>query len=268
MNFFRLLACLFTAPLCVLAQPADVARLEASPRHHEWVDVKRGDRVIHTFVAYPEKNDKTTAIILIHENRGLTDWVRATADRLAGAGYLVLAPDLLSGAAPGGGRTKDFASGDAAREVIGKLKAAEVVADLDVVADYAQTIPAASGRLFVGGFCWGGGRTWDFAATRKDLAAAFVFYGTPSDEALAQVAKIPCAVHGFYGENDARVNATLEKTGAAMQAAGKTFEPVIYDGAGHAFMRLGEDGTPTPANKVAMETAWRRWLKLLKEASK
>jgi carboxymethylenebutenolidase len=263
MNAIRLFGFLFAAPMCAFAQPADVARLEASPRHHEWVEVKRGDRVIHTFVAYPEKSGKTAAVILVHENRGLTDWVRATADKLAGEGYLVLAPDFLSGAGPGGGRTKDFASGDAAREGIGKLKAADVAADLNAVADYAKSVPAASGTLFVGGFCWGGGRTWDFAVARGDLAGAFVFYGTPSDEALGQVEKIPCAVHGFYGGNDARVNATLEKTSAAMKAAGKTFEPVIYDGAGHAFMRLGEDATPTPANKAAMEKAWERWLKLL-----
>lgn len=254
---------LFAAPLCAFAQPADVARLEASPRHHEWVEVKRGEHVVHTFVAYPEKSGKTAAVILIHENRGLTDWVRATADKLAGEGYVVLAPDLLSGTGPNGGRTKDFASGDAAREGIGKLKVVDVTADLGAVADYAKTIPAANGTLFVGGFCWGGARTWDFAAARGDLAGAFVFYGTASDDALANAQKVPCAVYGFYGGNDARVNATLEKSAAAMKAAGKTFEPVIYDGAGHAFMRLGQDASPTPANKAAMEQAWARLLKLL-----
>ncbi|MGC4073564.1 MAG: dienelactone hydrolase family protein [Nibricoccus sp.] len=264
MNFCRLLAiALFAAPVCAFAQPADLARLEASPRHHEWVEVKRGEHVVHTFVAYPEKSGKTAAVILIHENRGLTDWVRATADKLAGEGYLVLAPDLLSGTGPNGGRTKDFASGDAAREAIGKLKAPDVVADLGAVADYAKTIPSASGTLFVGGFCWGGGRTWDFAAARADLLGAFVFYGTPGDGTLENAKKIPCAVYGFYGGNDARVNSTLEKSGAALKAAGKTFEPVIYDGAGHAFMRLGEEATPTPANKKAMEEAWVRLLKLL-----
>jgi carboxymethylenebutenolidase len=267
MMLSRLLALvLFAAPLGAFAQSADIARLEASPRHHEWAEVKRGDRAIHTFVAYPEKSGKTAAVILIHENRGLTDWVRATADKLASEGYLVLAPDMLSGAGPDGGRTKDFPSGDAAREAIGTLKAADVVADLDAVADYAKSIPSANGTLFVGGFCWGGSKTWDFAAARGDLAGAYVFYGTPSDATLAQAGKIPCAVHGFYGGNDARVNATLEKTAAALKAAGKTFEPVIYDGAGHAFMRLGEDATPTATNKAAMEQAWERWLKLLAAA--
>jgi carboxymethylenebutenolidase len=264
MASFRLLALVLSAaPVCAFAQNADVARLDASPRHHEWVEVKRGEHVVHTFVAYPEKSGKTAAVILIHENRGLTDWVRATADKLAGEGYLVLAPDLLSGSGPNGGRTKDFASGDAAREGIGRLKTPDVVADLGAVADYAKTIPAASGTLFVGGFCWGGSKTWDFSVARGDLAGAFVFYGTASDEALAKAGKIPCAVYGFYGGNDARVNATLEKSGAAMKAAGKTFEPVLYDGAGHAFMRLGEDEKPTPANKKAMEEAWARMLSLL-----
>lgn len=256
------------ASLHAFAQSPELARLEASPRHHEWVEVKRGERAIHTFVAFPEKSGKTAAVILIHENRGLTDWVRATADKLAGEGYLVLAPDLLSGAAPGGGRTKDFASSDAAREAIGKLKAPDVTADLHAVADYAKTIPAANGTLFVSGFCWGGTRVWDFAVSRADLSGAFVFYGTATDDALAKAEKIPCGVYGFFGGNDARVNATLEKTSAALKAAGKIFEPVIYDGAGHAFMRLGEEGTPTPANKAGMEKAWERWLALLGEAGR
>jgi carboxymethylenebutenolidase len=256
---------LFAAPLSAFAQSPELARLDASPRHHEWMEIKRGDRVVHTFVAYPEKSQKTAAVILIHENRGLTDWVRATADKLAGEGYLVLAPDFLSGAGPDGGRTKDFASSDAAREAIGKLKSADVTADLHAVADYARTIPSASGSLFVGGFCWGGGRVWDFAVSGADLSGAFVFYGTASDDALAKADKISCGVYGFFGRNDARVNATLEKTSAAMKAAGRTFEPVIYEGAGHAFMRLGEDGTPTPANKAGMAEAWERWLKLLAE---
>lgn len=260
-RLFTLIA--FAAPLCAFAQPASLARLEASPRHHEWVEVKRGDRVIHTFVAFPQATGKTGAIILIHENRGLTDWVRATADKLAEAGYLVLAPDMLSGAGPDGGRTKDFASSDAAREAIGKLKTPDVVADLGAVADYAKAIPASNGRLVVGGFCWGGTQTWQFALKRADLVEAYVFYGTaPGDEATP-FAAIPCAVRGFYGGSDARVNSTLDKTSAAMTAAGKTFDPVIYDGAGHAFMRLGEDAEPTPANKAAMEQAWKRWLELL-----
>ena len=90
-------------------------RLEKSPRHHEWVKVPQGDRTVHAFLVFPEVKDKVTAVVVIHENRGLTDWVRGVADQLAEAGYIAIAPDLLSGAGPNGGKTSDFPSQDAAR---------------------------------------------------------------------------------------------------------------------------------------------------------
>jgi carboxymethylenebutenolidase len=196
----------------------------------------------------------------------LNDWAQAVADRLAEAGYIAIAPDLLSGMAPGGGRTKDFASPSAATEAIGKLVPADVVANLGAVADYAATIPSANGKLAVVGFCWGGGQTWRFALARSNVVLACPFYGTaPKD---ADYSKIPCPVQGFYGGNDARVNSTLEATTAGMKAAGKTFEPVLYEGAGHAFMRAGEDADASPANKAAMTAGWARLLKLLAEVAK
>ncbi len=249
-----------------LAQSTATSRLDNSPRHHEWVEIKRGDQVVHTFVAYPEVKDKALTVLVIHENRGLTDWVCAVADRLAEAGYIAIAPDLLSGMAPGGGRTKDFPSQSAATEAIGKLVAADVSANLGAVADYAATIPSANGRLAVIGFCWGGGQTWRFALARPGLVLACPFYGTaPKD---GDFTKIPCPVYGFFGGNDARVDSTLDATAASMKAAGKTFEPVLYDGAGHAFMRLGEEPDATPANKAAMTASWERLLKLLAAAAK
>jgi carboxymethylenebutenolidase len=249
--------------LCAGAQDPALARLENSPRHHEWVALRNGDRAVHTFVAYPEKSIKATAVLVIHENRGLNDWARAVADRLAEEGFIALAPDLLSGAAPGGGNTKDFStSGDATR-AIGQLPPAQVVGDLGAVAAYARTIPAANGRLAVVGFCWGGSQTWRFAMAHSDLAGAFPFYGTAPDEAEG-FARIGCTVHGFYGGNDARVNATLERTAAAMKAAGKTFDPVVYEGAGHAYMRSGEAVDAQPANKAAMDQSWVRLLALLR----
>ncbi|MCB0292738.1 MAG: dienelactone hydrolase family protein, partial [Calditrichaeota bacterium] len=90
----------------------------------------------------------------------------------------------------------------------------------------------------------------------------FVFYGTPP-ESEAQVAKISCPVYGFYGENDARVNASLPDIGKLMEAAGKTFEPVIYKDAGHGFMRAGEAADASEGNKTAREDGWKRWLELL-----
>ncbi len=255
----RLIILLLAA--CATQNPA-TSRLEQTPRHNEWVQVKHDERVVQTYVAYPQVATKAPVVLLIHENRGLTDFERSVADRLAENGYIAVAPDMLSGMAPNGGRASDFPTMDAAREAIGKLQPAQVMADLNAVADHARKIAAASGTLYVGGFCWGGGRTWLFANQRPDLSAAFVFYGSgPQEE--AGVAGIEAPVYGLYGGNDARVNATIPKTQELMSAAGKPFEPVTYDGAGHAFMRLGMAGDANDANKRAHEQAWQRWLQLL-----
>ena len=121
-------------------------------RHLEWVVVKNGDRSVKCFVAYPEKKEKAAVVIVIHENRGLTDWVRGIADQLAEAGYIAIAPDLLSGKGPGGGNSGDFANEDAAREAIYQLSQDQVTSDLNAVADYASKIPSSNSNLAVAGF--------------------------------------------------------------------------------------------------------------------
>ena len=243
-------------------QEGGTSRLEKSPRHQEWVVVKSGERSVHAFVVYPEKKAKTAAVVVIHENRGLTDWVRGVADQLAEAGTIAIAPDLLSGMAPGGGKTSDFATSDAAREAIYALPAAQVTSDLAAVAAYVRALPACNGKVAVAGFCWGGGQSFRFATDEPKLAAAFVFYGTAPDDPAA-IERIGCPVYGFYGEDDARVDATIPGTADLMKKAAKKFEPVTYAGAGHGFMREGEDPTGTPANKKARDDAWKRWQTLL-----
>lgn len=238
------------------------ARLDKSPRHHEWVEIERGERKLHAFVVFPETKEKAAAVLLIHENKGLTDWVRAVADQVAEAGYIAIAADLLSGVAPEGGRTEDFESVDAATKALYALDPAQVLADLEAAAEHALALDACNGKLSVAGFCWGGSRTWDFAAARKGLKAAFVFYGSAPKEAEA-LATIECPVYGFYGGEDARVNSTLDATRAAMEAAKKRFEPVIYEGAGHGFLRAGEAADASEPNKKARAEAWERWKKLL-----
>jgi carboxymethylenebutenolidase len=242
------------------------ARLETTPRHDEWIDVARDGRKVHTYVVYPQRADKAPIVIVIHENRGLNDWARTVADRLAEEGYIAVAPDLLSGAAPNGGNTKDFPSEDTAREAIGKLPRQQVLDDLRAVIETAKAIPSANGKVAVAGFCWGGGKVWDVANNVPGLYAAFPFYGTGPQDA-AGVANIEAPVFGSYGGDDARVNATIPKTEEAMKAAGKRYEPVIYPGAGHAFMRLGEAPDASEANRNAREEAWKRWLAMLKGSS-
>ncbi len=242
------------------AQDWAKARLEASPRHHEYVQLKHGNRTVQAFVVYPEVKNKAPVVVLIHEIFGLSDWAKEMADELAAQGFIVVAPDLLSGFGPNGGGSSEFPSQDAAVKAVSGLDPEVVMADLDAAADYGKRIPAGNGKIAVTGFCWGGGKSFAFAAHRKDLSAAFVFYGTSP----ADVTTITAPVYGFYGGNDARVDATIPATTAAMKAAGKTYEPVIYEGAGHGFMRAGEDPNNTvPGNKTAREQGFARLVKLL-----
>jgi carboxymethylenebutenolidase len=242
------------------AQDWAKTRLEASPRHHEYVPLKHGNRTVQAFVVYPEVQTKAPVVILIHEIFGLSDWAKEMADELAAQGFIVVAPDLLSGFGPNGGGSSEFASQDAIVKAVSGLDPEGVMADLDAAADYGKHLPAGNGKIAVTGFCWGGGKSFAFAAHRKDLSAAFVFYGT----APADVTTITAPVYGFYAGNDARVDATVPDTTAAMKAAGKTYEPVTYEGAGHGFMRAGEDPTNTvPGNKTAREQGFARLVKLL-----
>jgi carboxymethylenebutenolidase len=248
------------ATTAIHAQDWAKTRLEASPRHHEYVALKHGNRTVQAFVVYPEVKTKAPVVILIHEIYGLSDWAKEMADELAAQGFIVVAPDLLSGFGPNGGGSSEFAGQDATVKAVSGLDPEGVMADLDAAADYGKHIPAGNGKIAVTGFCWGGGKSFAFAAHRKGLSAAFVFYGT----APADVTTITAPVYGFYGGNDARVDATIPSTTAAMKAAGKTYEPVIYEGAGHGFMRAGEDPTNTvPGNKTAREQGFARLVKLL-----
>jgi carboxymethylenebutenolidase len=237
-------------------------RLNASPRHPEWVEVKNGDKTIHTWVVYPESAEPAPVVILIHENKGLNDWARSMADQVAEAGYIAVAPDLLSGFSAERTRTSDFAMPDDATKAISALRPEDVQSDLRAVADWSETIAASNGKLVSAGFCWGGSKSFEFAANSDDLDMAMVFYGTgPTDASVYKTINAP--VFGFYGGADARVNATIDTSKQEMDAAGKTFDPVIYEGAGHAFMRLGEDSNGEPANVAARNAAFDRMKELL-----
>lgn len=268
-------------------------RLAKSPRHQEWVNVKNGERQVNSFIVYPEVKNKATAVIVIHEIFGMSDWVQSLTDQLAEAGYIAIAPDLLSGMGPNGGGTASLGGGNAVGQAIRALPPDQITADLNAVADYVKKLPASNGKIVVTGYCWGGGQSFRFATNRPDLKAAFVFYGPPPADAegtpdKTALAKITAPVYGFYAGNDARINATLPKTVEAMTELKKTFDPVTYEGAGHGFMRAGEAPEPTAptasgnketddkattkyqsdmtawkANKKARDDAWTRWKKIL-----
>jgi carboxymethylenebutenolidase len=224
-----LLAFVICAPFAG-AQDWAKERLNKSPRHGEWVDLKSGERTIKAFVVYPERKEKTAAVLVIHEIFGLTDWARGVCDQLAENGVIAIAPDLLSG--------QTFEDVDGARKAISALPEDQIKSDLNAAADYALKFAAGNGTLAVCGFCWGGGWTFKYAAMNPKLKAAYSFYGT-----------------------------ALDKAKELMKAAGKKYEPVIYKGAGHGFMRSGDPNNPEvrEGDKKAREDAWARWKKLLNQ---
>ena len=237
--------------------------LERSPRHHEWADivVPGKETKVAAFIAYPERKDKAPVVIVIQEIYGLTDWIRAVADRLAAEGFIAIAPDLLSGKGQGGGGTDKFGSRDDVAKAVRGLSAPEVVAVLDAVSRYGRGLPAAKDKFATVGFCWGGGQSFHYATAQPDLDAAVVYYGTSPD--LEALGTIRAPVLGLYGEDDARGNATVGPAAARMKELGKTFIVHTYPGAGHGFLRAqdGRDG----ANLAASRKAWPATIEHLKK---
>jgi carboxymethylenebutenolidase len=235
--------------------------LGKSPRRREWVTVKHDGRSVESMLVHPQSQGKAPAMVVIHEIFGMTDWVENVADEFAEAGYIAIAPDLLSGMAPNGGRTKDFPASEGggfgpAAQAVMKLPPDQITADLNAVADYCKNLAACNGNVCVVGFSWGGSQAFRFATNRRDLSAAFVFYGSgPDAEAMAA---IQAPVYGFYAGNDTRINSTLKQTQEQMKAAGKFYEIEIYEGAAHGFMRSGEQPGATEADKKARDASWVR----------
>jgi carboxymethylenebutenolidase len=237
-------------------------RLNKSPRHGEWVEVPLADgKKMRSYIVYPERSDKAPVVLVIMEIFGMSDWVRATTDQLAADGFIAIAPDFLSGKGKDGGDV----SPDDARNMVSKLSTDEVMTKLNATRDYALKLPAANGKTACIGFCWGGGMSFSYAATQPDLNGAAVFYGTPPKD--DQHARIKCPVAGFYGGKDMRVTATVEKTTDAMKKLGKKYEPHVFEGAGHGFMRAHAP-KDSEANQKAATEAWPMVVQFLKDCTK
>lgn len=207
------IAALMLAPSCARSQDADTvttprdpnlppgeesakAALDASPRHGEFVDIVRGEgqAPIRTWIVYPERKDKAGVVLLIHEIYGLSDWMRGVADQLARDGFIAVAPDLISGLGPGGGGTDSVASRDDVVKLVRGLTPEETQARLDAVRAYAMKLPAATGKVATMGFCWGGARSFGYAASEPPIQAAVVFYGTSPEAPRCRPSRRPCWV--------------------------------------------------------------------------
>ncbi len=242
---------------------ANIAKeqLEKSPRHGEWVKINtESGREVSAFIVFPEVKEKTASVIVIHEIFGLTDWIRQVGDELAKAGFVAICPDFLSGMGPNGGGTDSF-EGNSVRRAIRDLDPDQITTDLEAVTKYVRDLPSTTDVVAVSGFCWGGRQSFRFATNDDSLKAAFVFYGSPPD--AAALGKITCPVYGFYGESDNRINSTIESTKAAAASAGITYEPVIYSGVGHGFLRRGMAAEASEVQKTVTREAWERWVNLL-----
>lgn len=227
-----------------------VARLNASPRHGEWVTVKTGPNdSVRAWLVYPERRTNAPVVMVIHEIFGLSNWVRAVADQLAADGFIAIAPDLLT--------MKNLPQtaagepdGQAARAAIGSSADPEHHRRARLVAEYAMKLPAAAPKYGVVGYCWGGGFVWSHAQTYPDVGAGVSYYGSTLEPNL--YANIKSPILGLYGSNDARVNATIPRADSAMKAQNKKYEHKIYEGAGHGFLRAQDQ----PANLEATKQAW------------
>ena len=249
------------APTLPAGEDSALARLNVSPRHGEWVrvDAGAGDSGM-AWVVYPERRDRAPVVVVIHEIYGLTDWIRGVADQLAAEGFIAIAPDLLSGKGANGTGTP--ADRQEAVRLVRALAPDEVARRLASAATYATRLPAARDRVASIGFCWGGSTSFAFATNFASLRGAVVYYGTAPDSTA--LPRINGPVLGLYGGDDARVTATVEPTRGAMSRLNKRYDPRVYDGAGHGFLR--DQAGRAGANQRAAEQAWPATVAFLRDA--
>ncbi len=228
-----------------------LARLSSSPRHGEFVTIRTGNGdSLRTWVVYPERSSKAPVILVVHEVYGLSSWIRSVADQLAADGFIAIAPDLLT--MKNLPDVPDSVLAPMAVAVVRSLDPAWLQRQLDAVAEYGMSLPAAEKKYGIVGFCWGGGISFAHAVHSPGLSASVVYYGTSPKTADLNSVRAP--VLGLYGGNDARVDATIPPADSALRALGRTYVYNIYAGAGHGFLRqqTGTDG----ANMAATRAAW------------
>jgi len=236
------------------------SRLAASPRHGEWVMIRTGaSDSVRSWVVYPERSDRAPVVLVVHEIYGLTSWVRSVADQLAADGFIAIAPDLLTMQNIPADSVGDPVAA-AATAAIRALPRADIHRQLKAIAGYGMSLPSARPFYGIVGFCWGGSTAFLHAVEAPGLKASVVYYG--SSPATAELGAVSAPVLGLYGGDDARVNATIAPADSAMKLLGKTYEPHIFAGAGHGFLRQqdGREGANLRASREAwpLVVAWFR----------
>ena len=227
------------------------ARLQSSPRHGEWAMIPTGaGDSIRSWVVYPERSTKAPVVLVVHDIYGLSSWARSVGDQLAADGFIAIVPDLLTSKhLPD---VPDSVLAPLASAAIRTLDAQQVQLQLDAVARYGTSLPAANGKYGIVGFCWGGGVSFAHAVHSPTLGASVVYYGTSPK--TSELASVRAPVLGLYGGNDARVNATIPVADSALRALGRTYQQNIYPGAGHGFLK--QQGGMNGANLTASRAAW------------
>jgi carboxymethylenebutenolidase len=234
------------------------ATLAHSKFKSEWVDIPVGDTKVHTWVVYPNGAAKTGVVIVMQHGVGLDDWMRSVADQIASDGFIAVAPDAWSGAGPNGGNRDSFQFPDDAIRAGGRITPDETQRRYKAARDWALKLPRANGKVGSIGFCAGGPNSFRFAAEVPDLNAAVVFYGGPPSNDM--LAKINAPVLALYGENDARVTATVAPTVETMRRLGKSYEPHIYPKVTHSFVYFQD----LSVNREAVADAWPRVVSFFK----
>ncbi len=233
-----------------------------SKLHKEFVDIPFGSSKLHTWVEYPEGDGKAPIVVVMQHGPGMDDWQRALADQLALQGFIAIAADLHSGLGPNGGNYDSFQGTDDVMRANARLTADDMFNRYKAARDWGMKLPRANGKSASIGFCMGGGNSFRFASEIPELNAAVVFYGTPANQEM--LAKIKAPVLAFYGDDDARVTATMAPTEAAMKAAGKSFEAHSYPHGTHGFLEYQDLG----GNPAATSDSWARTIAFLKEHTK
>jgi carboxymethylenebutenolidase len=209
---------------------------------------------INGYLARAKAKGKRPAVIVIHENKGLTPHIKDVTRRLAAEGFLALGLDLLT---TSGGTPTDE---DKGIELIGKLNLDDTTAQAVAAVAFLEKHAESTGKVGAIGFCWGGGMVNRIAVASPDLAAAVPYYGAqpPADK----VPQIKAPLMAQYGGLDERINAGIPAFEAALKANNKKYQIFIYDGANHAF---NNDTNAARYNKAAADLAWSRTLAFFKE---